>query len=108
MALAEVEFHLGSSRGNSPSRAIAGSMAAASSVSARSERIIGAPAVERPTFVRPSDPVQASRLAHAKRRSLQRLTKFTDALLFWGNILGHEIRPYMPLPGPMIGPALRS
>jgi hypothetical protein len=57
-------------------------------------------------FVRCDDPAQVSHHERAKRRSLLRLTKYTDALPIWDNILGHETRRYILHLGPKTEPLL--
>jgi len=54
-------------------------------------------------FVRRRDRAQVFHHAHAKRRSRQRLTKYTDARLVRDNILGQGTRRHIRLPGPKIG-----
>ena len=57
-------------------------------------------------FVRGCDLAQAFHHALAKRRSLQRLTKCTDALLIRGDMPSEGMLRYMPRPAPKIGRTL--
>jgi hypothetical protein len=57
-------------------------------------------------FVRQRDRAQVFHHAHAKRRSRQRLTKYTDALLIRGDMPREGMLRYMPRLGPKIGRTL--
>src|SRR5262249_40018703 len=56
-------------------------------------------------FVQRGDRAQVLHRECAKRRSLLKLTKYTDALLIRGNILGHETARHILRLGPKIAPS---
>ena len=55
-------------------------------------------------FVQHGDRAQVPHHERAKRRSPLKLTKYTDAFLIRGNILGHEMPRYMLHLDPKIEP----